>query len=248
VHAGAWLAPSGQGEIIASLSFSDTTRIFGAGNRLIPVPSYRKFELGTYIEYGAADWITIVASPSLDRIQTSTASGMTQTTSGIGDTGIGGRVRIYQNGNFVFSVQGLLRPPLGLQADPSNGSYTHSRLWTGELRCLAGYSAQILGYDGFADLEMGYRWNDMAASNEWRADLTLGLHATDRILVLVQSFAAISDGRKQLTPSYYWDKGQVSSVYAFNEAWSGQLGGFLTLAGRNAGREMGPMAALWYKF
>jgi hypothetical protein len=37
--AGAWLAPTGQGDIIASLSFSDTTQIFDAHNRLIPVPS-----------------------------------------------------------------------------------------------------------------------------------------------------------------------------------------------------------------
>jgi len=29
---------------------------------------------------------------------------------------------------------------------------------------------------------------------------------------------------------------------------SAQLGAFLTIAGVNAGRELGPLAALWYRF
>jgi hypothetical protein len=41
---------------------------FDAQGHLIPVPSYRKFELGTYIEYGLTNWLTLVASPSYDRI------------------------------------------------------------------------------------------------------------------------------------------------------------------------------------
>jgi hypothetical protein len=247
-HAGAWLAPPGEGEIITSASFSDSTRFFDQNGRLIRAPSYRKFELGTYIEYGATDWLTIVATPSFDRIQQTPSPGFTQTTTGIGDTAIGPRLKIFQSPNLVLSVQGLLRPPLGLQFNSANESYDHSHIWTGELRGLIGYSSQIRGYDYFADFEAGYRWNDMTTPNEWRSDLTLGVHATPVFLVLMQNFTAVSDGRRSTNPSYYWDKGQVSGVYAFNAAWSGQLGAFATLFGRNAGREIGPMAALWYKF
>jgi hypothetical protein len=49
--------------------FSDSTQAFDAQGHLIPVPSYRKFELGTYIEYGLTNWLTLVAAPSYDRIQ-----------------------------------------------------------------------------------------------------------------------------------------------------------------------------------
>ena len=49
--------------------FSDSTHAFDAQGHLIPVPSYRKFELGTYIEYGLTNWLTLVASPSYDRIE-----------------------------------------------------------------------------------------------------------------------------------------------------------------------------------
>jgi hypothetical protein len=152
---------------------------------LIPAPSYRKFELGTFIEYGATDWLTIVATPSFDRIQQTPSPGVTQTTTGIGDTAIGPRLKIFQSPNLVLSVQGLLRPPLGLQFNSANESYDHSRIWTGELRGLIGYSSQIRGYDYFADFEAGYRWNDMTTPNEWRSDLTLGVHATPVFLVLM---------------------------------------------------------------
>jgi hypothetical protein len=142
----------------------------------------------------------------------------------------------------------MVRPPLGLEPNPATQTLSHSRTWTGELRGQVGYSTQIKGFDSFADFEAGYRWNDVATPNEWRADLTLGLHATANLLFLVQDFLSVSDGRTSANPSYYWDKAQVSAVYAFNPTWSGQLGGFATLIGRNAGREVGPMAAIWYRF
>jgi hypothetical protein len=38
-HAGAWLAPAGDGEIIATASFSDSTKFFDQSGRLIHAPS-----------------------------------------------------------------------------------------------------------------------------------------------------------------------------------------------------------------
>jgi len=44
------------------------------------------------------------------------------------------------------------------------------------------------------------------------------------------------------------DQVQPSFVYNLNPQWSIQIGGFLTVAGVNAGRELGPMLGIWYKF
>jgi len=247
-HAAAFLAPAGEGLIIVSTSFSGSTRAFDSSGRLIPVSSYQKFELGTYLEYGATDWLTIVASPSIDHIETVPSPGRAQSTTGVGDTAIGARAGLYQTQNLAISVQGLLRPPLGLQTDPATGSLDQSHSLTGELRGLIGVNMALFGYESFGDFEAGYRWNDSVTPDEWRADLTLGLHATPRLMILIQNFAAISDGRTVSNPSYYWDKEQLSGVYAFSPAWSAQIGGFMTVAGKNAGRELGPLAALWYRF
>jgi hypothetical protein len=135
-----------------------------------------------------------------------------------------------------------------LQTDAASRTLDQSHSLTGELRILAGLNTSLLGFESFADFEAGYRWNDSVTPDEWRADLTLGLHATPRLMILIQNFAAISDSRTASNPSYYWDKEQLSAVYAFNPSWSGQIGGFMTLAGKNAGREVGPVAALWYRF
>ncbi len=247
-EAGAFREPPGTGEIITSASFSGSTRSFDASGKLIPVRSYSKFELGTYIDYGLTDWLTLVATPSLDHIHTQAADGHSETATGLGDTGLGARAGFYPTPDLVFSVQGLLRPPLALQPNPTAQWFEHSHIWSGELRGLAGTSLEIAGFAAFANVEAGYRWNGTMTANEWRADLTFGLHATPRVLILLQTFAAISDGRTESNPSYYWDKGQISGVYAFDAAWSAQIGCFATLAGRNAAREIGPFTALWYRF
>jgi hypothetical protein len=39
-----------------------------------------------------------------------------------------------------------------------------------------------------------------------------------------------------------------SVVFDISRQWSVQIGGFMTVAGINAGRELGPLAALWYRF
>ena len=46
---GAWLMPPGYGQVIVDTFFSDSTQAFDAQGHLIPVPAYKKFELGTYI-------------------------------------------------------------------------------------------------------------------------------------------------------------------------------------------------------
>jgi len=43
-------------------------------------------------------------------------------------------------------------------------------------------------------------------------------------------------------------KFQESVVYDVAPHWSLQGGFFETVIGTNAGRELGPMAALWYRF
>jgi len=236
--------PPGTGEIITTTFFSGTTRAFDARKKVIPVRSYQKFEIGTYIDYGVTDWLTLVATPSIDRIHT----GEPRTAMGIGDSAIGARMALYQAPGVAISMQGLVRPPLTLQIDPATRTFTHATSWGGELRLLFGYATAVFTYGSFINLELGYRWNDKITPDEWRADLTLGLHATPQMMLLLQDFIAISNGRSAVNPSYFWEKLAFSGVYALNPAWSVQAGGFVTIAGRNAGQEIGPFAGLWYRF
>jgi hypothetical protein len=55
---GAWLMPPGEGQVIAYTAFSESNRAFDDQGHLIPVPAYKKFELGAYVEYGVTNWLT----------------------------------------------------------------------------------------------------------------------------------------------------------------------------------------------
>ena len=216
---GAWLLPPGDGQVIADTFFSDSTHAFDARGHLIPVPSYRKFELGTYIEYGLTNWLTLVASPSYDRIQNPPPG---QSYNGLGESEIAARVGLYRSDTSVLSFQAGLRSPGGSFAD-SLGPFAVRRAASLDVRGLAGRNIVVAAMEGFVEAQAGYRFYAAGQPGEWRIDLTMGLRPWPRLLVMLQSYTSIVNG-------------------------SLQIGGFITVAGINAGRELGPTAGVWYRF
>lgn len=164
--AGAWLMPPGEGQIIAGTAFSGSSRAFDAHGNLIPVPSYDKFELGAYIEYGLTDWLTLVAAPAYDVIRQPTPA---PSYTGPGESGIGGRFKLYQSDAFVASLQTTLLTP----GASFNGAEPH-RAGAIDLRAMAGASFAIGAWPAFADAAAGYRFYAQAQPGEWKLDLTLG--------------------------------------------------------------------------
>lgn len=235
--------PEGEGEAIFYSEFSGSSRAFDKNGRLIPVPDYRKFELGTYVEYGLADWLTVVLSPAYDRIHSPFPR---QSYSGIGQSEAAARVRIFQNENSVISFQAGLSSP-GASLAYSLGPLEVKRTASFELRGLAGKSANLFGMESFADAEAAYRFYGGNQPGEWRFDLTAGVRPSPGLLVMLQSFTSIQYGSK-LFPHQSWTKLQPSFVYQLGPQWSIQLGGFFTVSGVNAGREIGPIGGIWYRF
>jgi hypothetical protein len=242
--AGAWLEPTGSGQIIAGAAFSGSCRAFNANGRLIPVPSYDKFELGAYVEYGLTDWMTLIATPAYDRIRQPAPA---QSYSGAGESGIGGRVGLYRSDAAVASVEAVVRTP-GPSLNGGLGLFQPRRAGSIDMRIMLGHNFEIAGFPGFADAQAGYRFYAQNQPGEWHIDLTLGLRPTQRVLALIQSFSSVSNGSGQGFVRSSWHKLQTSLVYELSPAWSAQFGAFLTVAGVNAGREFGPLGALWYRF
>jgi protein XagA len=240
---GAWLLPSGEGQVIANMFFSDSNRAYNAQGHLIPVPDYRKFELGTYIEYGLTDWLTLVASPSYDRIHNPPPG---QSYIGLGESEIAARVGLYRADTSVLSFQAGLRSPGGSFAD-SLGPFAVRRAASLDVRGLIGRNVVVAGMEGFVEAQAGYRFYAAGQPGEWRIDLTIGLRPLPRLLVMLQSYTSIVNGSLQFG-HVSWTKLQPSLVYDISPQWSVQIGGFVTVAGINAGRELGPMAGVWYRF
>jgi hypothetical protein len=235
--------PPGDGQVIADTFFSDSTQAFDAHGRLIPVPSYRKFELGTYIEYGLTNWLTLVASPSYDRIQNPPPG---QSYSGPGESEIAARFGLYRTDTSVLSFQAGLRSPGASFAD-SLGPFAVRRAASLDVRGLAGRNVVVAAMEGFVEAQAGYRFYAAGQPGEWRIDLTMGLRPWPRLLVMLQSYTSIVNGSLHFG-HVSWTKLQPSLVYDIAPQWSVQIGGFITVVGINAGCELGPTAGVWYRF
>jgi len=241
-RAGAWLMPPGDGQIIAYTDYSNSTKAFDTHGDLVTVPAYQKLEFGTYLEYGLLDWLTVVAAPSYDRVRSPTPG---QSYNGLGESEIAARVGLYRSDAAVLSFQAGLRTP-GASFDQL-GPLEVRQAASIDLRGLAGRNCVVAGIEGFVEMEAGYRIYTENQPGEWRIDLSSGLRPLPKLLMMLQSFSSISNG-----PGPYghlsWTKLQPSVVYNIAPQWSLQIGGFMTVAGINAGRELGPTAGVWYRF
>jgi protein XagA len=157
------------------------------------------------------------------------------------------RVGVAKFGTTVVSVPGVSHLPFDAKLLPEGG-FDEDGAFSEDLRLLVGHSFEIGGAPGFVDLQGGYRWQGEGAPKEWHADFTVGLRPQPRLLVMLQSFATAANHATAVCNRYSWIKLQESLVYDFSRSWALQAGFFETVAGMNAGRELGPMIALWYHF
>lgn len=112
---------------------------------------------------------------------------------------------------------------------------------------MAGGNFVVAGMEGFAEAQGGYRFYAENQPGEWRIDLTSGVRPLSGLLMMLQCFTSIANGAGQFG-HVSWTKLQPSLVYDIAPQWSVQIAGFLTVAGINAGRELGPAAGVWYRF
>lgn len=262
---GAWLLAPGEGRAIVYSVFSESSQAFDFRGQLICEPQYRKFELGTYIEYGVTDWLTLSISPAYDRIHGHPFDPLLPSLKvppgrmyrGGGESGAAARIRLYQTENTVLSFQAGLQTRGASLAGPMS-PFELRRAPSLELRTAAGTTATIFGKESFIDAEAAYRFY-AKQPGEWRFDLTFGVRPVPGMLLMLQNFVSFTkappifpDWVKTNGVSKYdrsWsDKLQPSIVFDITPQWSIQAGSFFTVAGRNAGREFGPLIGVWYRF
>ncbi len=240
-HAGALLEPPGEGEIITTTTFSTSTRAFNAHGKLTPIPTYKKFELASYIEYGLGERLALIARPSF-----SVSPSGTFGPNAIFSSDLGLRVGLFETVDTAISMQDQIHAPAG-HTSWQGIIFDDSGVFSNELSLLATRSFEIGGYNAFIDGAAGYRWQSRDMPNEWHVDANFGIRSQPNLLWLLQSFATISTSAAPFG-SYSALKLQLSAVYDLSRTYSLQFGLFETVAGRNTGREFGPLAGLWYRF
>jgi hypothetical protein len=243
--AGAWTWTAGTGQATVTGTMSSATRTFDTSGVMQPTTRYNKFELQGWFEYGVTDRFTAIVAPGLQHVDIAPPTDSRR--SGLGYTEFGGRYSLLQGDSWVFSGQATMRVPgTNDTSNPAAIGYTGVET---DLRGLLGTTFSVYGMAAFVDVQLAQRLRAGGPPNEFRADATFGIRPAARWMVLAQSFNVISEGAGSPPFSRYeYFKLQLSAIYALNQAWSVQLGGFTAYAGRNALQENGAVLGLWYRF
>lgn len=243
--ASAWNRAAGEGLAIADVTSGGGTTYFDGQGHLAPARAYDKSELAGYVEYGATDWLMLVARPSFDRIAIGEpGQGLY---SGLGAVAAGAQVQALVFGPAVLAVQGSFSLPGSTsRKDPALVGNTARE---GEMRVLGGIGVERGGVTMFLDAQQAFRVRSSGAAAEWHSDLTFGVRPAPRLLVMLQSETVVPTG-----PGTAWLPGARSSklgltgVYDLTRAVSIELGLFTTVWGRDALRERGFRTGFWYRF
>jgi hypothetical protein len=238
-YAGAWTLPQGQGQIIQTLS-----GWLGWGSPAPDGGREDKVETQTYVQYGLTDRLTIIGELSAERYALSAPKDVY---AGLDTTGAGLRARIWSNDAWTFALEATAF--YGGATDASRPAQAGGAGPAADARALLGHNLTLYGFPAFIDAEAGYRVRTEGPPSEWRADLTLGVDWTPRAQILLQTFNTISQGPGTGGfPAWEAHKGELSLVYALDDKWAVQVGGFGTIWRRNATSEYGAIVAIWRKF
>lgn len=238
-----WPMPKGEGRVIATGIYSHADKIFDSSGNSRQALDYDQLVAYFLTEYGLTDSVTLLANPALKKIEIESGDDHF----GLDNVELGARYRLFQDRDWVISAQASVFVP---------GSSRNDRIaqvggsdFQAEGRLQAGRGFTLGKLSGFTAIEGAYRLRSGDAPNEFHGDATLGLHATDRLLVIGNLFNTWSDGRgRNGFPSYRYSNLYAGGVYDVSRRMSVQLGGLATLTGRNALRERGVYTGFWLKF
>lgn len=242
--ASAWTQEKGEGQVILTGLYSNSTRGYDANGNSFDIADYKKAEAYLLVEYGLTDDLTLMVNPSFRHVG---IEGAGDDTTGLGYTELGARYRVAQSGNWVASVQGSVRIPGEKRTDSlAQVGSTDAEY---DFRALAGTSFKAGGMDGFLDLQGGYRLRDGDPPNEFHADISVGIRPAPRFQVIGQLFNTWSDGAGDGPfASYRYHNAYLTGVYDLDDRWSVQAGVMGTIGGENALRERGLILGLWRRF
>jgi hypothetical protein len=215
---------------------------------LVPIPDYQKFNLGSYIEYGLTDRVTLIAQPSLDDVHQGSVQPAAPVAAG---TNLGARIGLVSFGSTILSLQAVGHIPFA-ESSTQTGLFDQDRVPAADLGLLLGHGFTISGMTGFVDFAVSHTWQGDALPDEWHADATIGLRPIPSLLLMlagdVTVAGAVGASCTYWTNCWSWLKLRSSAVYDLSRNWSVEAGFFATVIGQNAGRELGPLVALWYRF
>lgn len=237
--AGAWTQAEGKGLFIGQATYFASDKFFDQDGQEQRQPTFRKFELQPYVEYGVKDWLTVGGSTYLQRVNQSDDDNW-----GIADTELFARLRLWKGETRVISIQPLIKLPSEFSegGTPRGGS----RAVDAELSLLYGRSMKIFKKNGYTDMRVGYRVRGRGLNPQWRVDAAAGIFVTEDIQ-LIPAFRSVVTTKYDETGGFREDgeqdydlaKAELTAAYHLNERGWMQLTYFEHIAGAFTGAGRG---------
>jgi hypothetical protein len=200
----------------------------------------RKVDWGMYFIYGLTEGLSVGLGQGYAHLE-QTFDGETFESNGFGSTGFFVMKRIAQGRAGVLSIQPRIDLPLLFDTEirPALGPIEPDA----ELRLLYGTGYGLAGQRGFLSASTGFS-PIRAGDNELRYDLTVGLDAGRRLLLMVQSFnvLAFAEGGGV---SYSATKIGGAAMLRLSPAVGILAGYYGGVAGKNTARERTLSIAIW---
>lgn len=250
--AGAWTQDAGKAKVIVTGSYYDSSDYYNNSGHKQSQPNYHKYELGSYMEYGLYDDVTLGANLSLQRAQQNVPGGSDLSNWGIGESEFFLRKRLYSKDGLVASVEPMFKLPPPSSGDlPKLGAPTPDVGLGGSV----GYGTALFGYNHFANLDTQYRHRFGDQKDQVRMAATMGIGVAPSWTVMPQAFLTYrmaDSNRATFTQStaddYNLTRLQLSGVYTVADDTKLQAGAFADVDGKQAGVGRGVLLSVWKNF
>lgn len=246
--AGAWTPPKGQGVFIQTTTQSYATQGFGDSGAIDQAINFRKTETQAYMEVGINDRIALIGQASLQDQDITNRFGQYKYF-GVGEVGVGMRMKAWERNNWVLSVQ----PSIFYEGQNENYSQLKERSDRPavELRALLGYAALLNETPIYFDAQIARRTGFSIIPDSWRADFTAGIRMSDHFELTSQVFlsdTAFLNSDDRIALPTLSAKAQMSILYHRSEKRSYQFGLIQTAFGQNTVRETAFAVGVWSHF
>lgn len=247
----AWTRPKGDFLLFVPTEYTYVDKEFNHHGDRVNRPRFEMVEISPYMEYGLTDYLTAGMQPKFRYVNVNTSSGH-DSNSGLAETDLFARLRLWHQDRAAFSVQGLVKVPI--KSDESDPAALGRDQYDAQLSLLYGNAHPLSWGTIFYNLDVGYRKRFKSPADEVHADAFIGWSQQPWTVVLDSSNTIGLNNKKNGTqvltaePSFRRHDIQLSGAYQFTDTVSGVVGVSTTYAGRDVGAGTSGFLALSFYF
>lgn len=154
-QSGAWTKPQGEGTLSLPATFSTADEQFDADGDRVDRLEFEMTEIAPYFEYGLLDTLTFGLQPKYRDVEVETSQGDRVSNSGLAETDVFLRQRLWGKGDTAFSAQGLVKVPIEPEED--RPAALGRDQYDVELSLLYGNRHRMEGSTFLYNVDFGYR-------------------------------------------------------------------------------------------